>query len=94
MRTPPPVPEPATTGPVAGVDDVVDAKAALRARLRAARRDRSPARRAAEFWGAPLHSLVIVGRRLHPLEVAYGRALALSGSRWEHVARDVYGCHE
>ena len=36
MRTPPPVPEPATTGPVAGVDDVVDAKAALRARLRAA----------------------------------------------------------
>ncbi|MBN6829363.1 5-formyltetrahydrofolate cyclo-ligase, partial [Micrococcus luteus] len=26
------MPEPATTGPVAGVDDVVDAKAALRAR--------------------------------------------------------------
>ena len=25
MRTPPPVPEPAATGPVAGVDDVVDA---------------------------------------------------------------------
>ena len=34
MRTPPPVPEPAATGPVAGVDDVVDAKATLRARLR------------------------------------------------------------
>ena len=42
MRTPPPVPEPAATGPVAGVDDVVDAKATLRARLRTARRDRSP----------------------------------------------------
>ncbi|MBN6751838.1 5-formyltetrahydrofolate cyclo-ligase, partial [Micrococcus luteus] len=37
------MPEPAATGPVAGVDDVVDAKAALRARLRTARRDRSPA---------------------------------------------------
>ena len=57
-------------------------------------REARAARRAIEFWGAPLHSLVIVGRRLHPLEVAYGRALALPGSRWEHVARDVYGCHE
>ncbi|MCZ6938969.1 5-formyltetrahydrofolate cyclo-ligase, partial [Micrococcus luteus] len=49
------MPEPATTGPVAGVDDVVDAKAALRARLRAARRDRSPARRAAESAAAVEH---------------------------------------
>ncbi|NYK37245.1 5-formyltetrahydrofolate cyclo-ligase, partial [Salmonella enterica subsp. enterica serovar Typhimurium] len=49
------MPEPAATGPVAGVDDVVDAKATLRARLRTARRDRSPARRAAESAAAVEH---------------------------------------
>lgn len=64
MRTPPPVPEPAATGPVAGVDDVVDAKAALRARLRTARRDRSPARRAAESAAAVEHLWAWLGPRV------------------------------
>ena len=64
MRTPPPVPEPAATGPVAGVDDVVDAKATLRARLRTARRDRSPARRAAESAAAVEHLWAWLGPRV------------------------------
>ncbi|WFD36723.1 diphthine methyl ester synthase [Malassezia cuniculi] len=55
-------------------------------------REERSVRRAIEFWGEPLHSLVIVGSRLHPIEVTYGKALALPGSRWEEVARDVYGC--
>lgn len=57
-------------------------------------REARTVRRAVEFWGGPLHSLVIVGSRLHPIEVAYGKALALPGSRWEHVAHEVYGCQE
>ena len=57
-------------------------------------RDARAVRRALEFWGEPLHSLVLVGHRLHPLEVAYGASLALPGSRWSEVARSEYKCHE
>lgn len=64
MRTPPPAPEPASTGPVAGVDDVVAAKAALRDRLRAARRERSPERRAAESGAAVEHLWAWLGPRV------------------------------
>lgn len=64
MRTPPSVPEPASAGPVAGVDDVVEAKAALRARLRAARRARTPERRAAESAAATGHLWDWLGPRV------------------------------
>lgn len=55
-----------------------------------ARREARRVQRALAFWGEPLHSLIVVGKRLHPMEVEYGRALALPGSRWSDVARDVY----
>jgi diphthine synthase len=42
--------------------------------------------------GAPLHSLVIVGKRLHPLERDYAGRWAVSPDTWAAVARDVYGC--
>lgn len=45
-----------------------------------------------EVFGEPLHSLVIVGKRLHHLEVEYGDGYAVKGSRWKEIARDVYGC--
>ena len=57
-----------------------------------ARREARRVQRAIAFWGEPLHTLIIVGHRLHPMEVAYGESLALPGSRWKQVARDVYGC--
>lgn len=40
-------------------------------------------------YGQPLHSLVIVGKRLHPLEVDYASAFAVDET-WKRVARDVY----
>lgn len=58
-----------------------------------ARREARRVQRAIAFWGEPLHSLVLVGRQLHPMEVEYGQSLALPGSRWAEVARDVYGVH-
>lgn len=42
-------------------------------------------------FGAPLHSLVLVGRRLHPLEVEYAEAFAVDVARWRDVATRVYG---
>jgi diphthine synthase len=42
-------------------------------------------------FGAPLHSLVLVGRRLHPLEVEYAEAFAVNKARWREVATNVYG---
>lgn len=44
-------------------------------------------------YGEPLHSLVIVGKRLHPLEVEYANAFAVDET-WKRVARDVYGVAE
>ena len=58
-----------------------------------ARREARFVQRALDYWGEPLHSLILVGRRLHPMEVEYGRALALPGSRWADVAQQVYGAH-
>lgn len=45
-----------------------------------------------EAFGEPLHSLVIVGKRLHHLEVDYAEDFAVNRARWRSVARDVYGC--
>ena len=41
------------------------------------------------MYGPPLHSLVIVGKRLHPLEVDYASSFAIDET-WGRVARDVY----
>ena len=43
-------------------------------------------------FGEPLHSLVIVGKRLHPLEVEYAEAFAVSKENWRNVAQATYGC--
>jgi diphthine synthase len=37
-----------------------------------------------EEFGGPLHTVVIVGRRLHPLEMEYA-------GRWWKVGKEVYG---
>lgn len=50
--------------------------------------------RAQRAFGAPLHSLVIVGRRIHEMEARYAGQYKVEGSRWDEVARDVYGCRE
>ena len=43
-------------------------------------------------FGEPLHSLVIVGKRLHHLEVEYSEAYAIDRQSWRTVASNVYGC--
>ncbi len=45
-----------------------------------------------EKYGQPLHSLVIVGKRLHHLEVKYAEAFAINRQTWKNTARDVYEC--
>jgi len=45
-----------------------------------------------DAFGEPLHSLVIVGRRLHPLEVEFAEDYAISRETWRGVAKNVYGC--
>jgi len=45
-----------------------------------------------EAFGEPLHSLVIVGRRLHHLEVEYATGFAINHENWRTVAKDIYGC--
>ncbi|EMD33266.1 hypothetical protein CERSUDRAFT_118307 [Gelatoporia subvermispora B] len=45
-----------------------------------------------EVFGEPLHSLVILGRRLHHLEVEYAETYAVDKEIWRRVAKDVYGC--
>lgn len=45
-----------------------------------------------EVFGEPLHSLVIVGKRLHHLEVEYAQSFAVNVESWRRVARDAYGC--
>lgn len=45
-----------------------------------------------DAFGEPLHSLVIVGKRLHHLEVEYAETFAVNPENWRTVARDVYGC--
>lgn len=50
--------------------------------------------RAVKAYGPPLHSLVLVGKRLHHLERDYAGQYKVPGSRWDEVAREVYGCRE
>ncbi|KAF9471678.1 Diphthine synthase [Pholiota conissans] len=45
-----------------------------------------------EMFGSPLHSLVLVGKRVHPLEVEYAGAYAINVDSWRRVATEVYGC--
>ncbi|KAF5380488.1 hypothetical protein D9615_004762 [Tricholomella constricta] len=45
-----------------------------------------------ETYGEPLHSLIIVGKRLHHLEVDYAEEFAINKDTWRTVAKDVYGC--
>lgn len=45
-----------------------------------------------DAFGEPLHSLVIVGKRLHHLEVEYAQQYAVNAIYWRSVARDVYKC--
>ncbi|KAK0538612.1 diphthine synthase [Tilletia horrida] len=58
------------------------------AKHRAARAEQ----RALKVYGKPLHSLVLVGRRLHPLEREYAGMYKVPGSRWDEVAKEAYGC--
>ncbi|KAG8885152.1 diphthine synthase [Tulasnella sp. 331] len=46
-----------------------------------------------ETFGDPLHAMVIVGRRLHPLEVEFVQPWAVS-DHWVSVAREAYGVKE
>lgn len=46
----------------------------------------------AETFGPPLHSLVLVGKRLHDLEAEYAAAFAVDEGKWREVAKEVYGC--
>lgn len=59
--------------------------------LQAKRAQRSQIR-AMKAYGSPLHSLVIVGSRLHHLERDYAAMYKIANSRWDEVARKVYGC--
>ena len=45
-----------------------------------------------ESYGQPLHSLVIVGKRLHHLEVEYASEFAIDPQSWKNVAEKVYNC--
>lgn len=44
-------------------------------------------------YGDPLHSLVIVGKRLHELEVEYAGIYAVNQENWRDVAKAIYGCN-
>jgi diphthine synthase len=45
-----------------------------------------------ESYGQPLHSLVIVGKRLHHLEAEYASEFAIDPQSWRNVAQKVYNC--
>ena len=46
-----------------------------------------------EEFGPPLHSVVIVGKRLHPLELEFAGRWCVGGEcgAWWKVGREVYG---
>ncbi|OWZ40961.1 diphthine synthase [Cryptococcus neoformans] len=46
-----------------------------------------------EEFGGPLHSVVIVGKRLHPLELEYAGKFAVGGEQgdWWKVGKEIYG---
>ncbi|CAE6526904.1 unnamed protein product [Rhizoctonia solani] len=46
---------------------------------------------AEEDFGEPLFSVVIVGKRLHELEVQYSETWAVDKAEWRRVAKEVYG---
>ncbi|CAE6512667.1 unnamed protein product [Rhizoctonia solani] len=46
---------------------------------------------AEEEFGEPLFSVVLVGKRLHELEVQYSEAWAVDKAEWRRVAKEVYG---
>ncbi|KAF8630227.1 hypothetical protein AX15_003050 [Amanita polypyramis BW_CC] len=43
-------------------------------------------------FGLPLHSLIVVGKRLHVLEAEFAEAFAVNKENWRKVAREAYGC--
>jgi len=45
-----------------------------------------------EAFGEPLHSLVIVGKRLHHIEVDYAQEYAVNKETWRRVSSQAYGC--
>ena len=45
-----------------------------------------------DAFGEPLHSLIIVGKRVHHLEIEYGESYAVNRDTWRTVAQSVYGC--
>ena len=45
-----------------------------------------------DTFGLPLHSLVIVGPRVHPLEIEYTAQFAVNPDSWREIARTAYGC--
>ncbi|GJJ08400.1 diphthine synthase [Clathrus columnatus] len=45
-----------------------------------------------DVFGEPLHSMVIVGKRLHHLEAEYLRAYAINKENWNYVVENVYQC--
>ncbi|KAJ2918287.1 hypothetical protein MD484_g2123, partial [Candolleomyces efflorescens] len=48
----------------------------------------------ADAYGEPLHSLVIVGKRVHHLEIEYAEDYAVDKANWRRVAKEVYKCAE
>ncbi|CAE6470695.1 unnamed protein product [Rhizoctonia solani] len=46
---------------------------------------------AEEEFGEPLFSVVIVGKRLHELEVQYSESWAVDKAEWRRVAKEEYG---
>lgn len=46
-----------------------------------------------EAFGEPLHSLIVVGKRLHPLEVEFAGDFAIDRKSWQEVAKTAYGCN-
>lgn len=41
--------------------------------------------------GPPLHSLVLLGRRTHELEMDYVRQFAVDKEKWDRIAKEEYG---
>lgn len=46
-----------------------------------------------DVYGEPLHSLVIVGKRLHHLEAQYAESYAVNKENWIAVAKNAYQCN-
>jgi diphthine synthase len=44
-----------------------------------------------DFFGGPLHSLVIVGHGVHPMEIQYAAQWAVDEDEWWSVAEKYYG---